>query len=103
MISTLSIAKRLGIAFASLALFSVVIGAFALVRMDGAQATVLGLTHHSVPAVRELGQLATRLAEYRVSERGLVASQGDPAKIAEYGEELAAGQQSFLSELEAYR
>ena len=95
MFASLSIGKRLGIGFAALALLIVVMGGFAAQRMGTAQDVVLDLTHESVPAVRELGAMATALAEYRVSERGLVSSLGDAAKMEEYGGELVAGRKSF--------
>ncbi|MFD1070510.1 methyl-accepting chemotaxis protein [Luteimonas composti] len=95
MFASLSIGKRLGIGFAALALLIVVMGGFAAQRMGTAQGVVLDLTHESVPAVRELGAMATALAEYRVSERGLVSSLGDEAKMQEYGGELVAGRKSF--------
>src|SRR5690606_123099 len=91
MFSSFSIGKRLGIGFAALALLILVMGGFAADRMGRAQDMVLDLTHESVPAVRELGAMATALAEYRVSERGLVSSVGDAAKMEEYGSELVAG------------
>ncbi|MGY1518814.1 methyl-accepting chemotaxis protein [Luteimonas sp. A482] len=95
MFSSLNIGKRLGIGFAALALLIVVMGGFAVDRMGVAQEMVLELTHESVPAVRELGAMATALAEYRVSERGLVGSVGDAAKMQEYGGELIAGRKAF--------
>ena len=95
MFSSFSIGKRLGIGFAALALLILVMGGFAADRMGTAQDMVLDLTHESVPAVRELGAMATALAEYRVSERGLVSSVGDEAKMQEYSGELVAGRQAF--------
>src|SRR5690606_12710912 len=49
----------------------------------------------AVPAIRELGAMATALAEYRVSERGLVSSVGDQAKMQEYSGELVVGREAF--------
>src|SRR5690606_32954229 len=64
-------------------------------RMGSAQDVVLDLTHEAVPAIRELGAMATALAEYRVSERGLVSSVGDQAKMQEYSGELVVGREAF--------
>ncbi|MGJ4730534.1 methyl-accepting chemotaxis protein, partial [Luteimonas sp. SDU101] len=95
MFSSLSIGRRLGIGFAALALLILVMGGFAAQRMGAAQHVVLDLTRESVPAVRELGAMATALAEYRVSERGLVASIGDAEKMQEYAGELVVGRKAF--------
>ncbi|TYT26338.1 HAMP domain-containing protein [Luteimonas viscosa] len=102
MFKSLSIGKRLTIGFAALALLIVAIGGFAVLRMGKMQEEVLHLTHHSVPAIRDLGRMATSLAEYRVSERGLVSSAGDPAKLEEYRGELAAGREQFKALAEGY-
>jgi len=95
MFRSLSIGKRLGIGFSALALLIVVMGGFAANRMGTAQDVVLDLTHEAVPAIRELGAMATALAEYRVSERGLVSSVGDEAKMQEYSGELVVGRKAF--------
>ena len=94
-LADLSIARRLGLGFAILSLLLLVLGVFALWQVRQTHATVVQLTRHEMPAVRDLGRLATQLAEYRVSERGLVASADDAAKAAEYAGELTAGQRDF--------
>ncbi|KQY52733.1 methyl-accepting chemotaxis protein [Lysobacter sp. Root494] len=95
MLQNLTIGRRLTLGFAALALLIVVMGAFAAQRMGNAQDTVRAVTQESVPSIRDLGRLATMLAEYRVSERGLVASHEDPAKSAEYAAELTEGAKQF--------
>jgi len=95
MLQNLTIGKRLTLGFAALALLILVMGAFAAQRMGTAQDTVRAVTQESVPSIRDLGRLATMLAEYRVSERGLVASYEDAAKSAEYAAELADGAKKF--------
>jgi methyl-accepting chemotaxis protein len=95
MFQNLTIGKRLTLGFAVLALLILVMGGFAAQRMGLAQETVRTVTRESVPSIRDLGRLATMLAEYRVSERGLVASHEDPVKAAEYAEELTAGSKAF--------
>ena len=95
MLQNLTIGKRLGYGFAALAALLLVTGIFAVQRLGAAQATVRFLTGQEVPAVRDLGRLATLLAEYRVSERGLVASAQDAEKSAEYAAELVSGRQAF--------
>ena len=95
MFKHLKIGKRLAIAFAALVLLIVVMGGFAVLRMGTAQDVVSGITGKDVPAIRDLGRLATMLAEYRVSERGLVSSYQDPGKAAEYTGELIAGSKAF--------
>ena len=67
MLQNLNIGKRLAFGFGALALLILVMGAFAAQRMGTAQSTVRTLTQESVPSIRNLGQLATMLAEYRVS------------------------------------
>ncbi|GAB3093806.1 methyl-accepting chemotaxis protein [Lysobacter terrae] len=95
MLQNLTIGRRLTLGFAALAVLILVMGAFAAQRMGTAQNTVRTLTQVSVPSIRDLGRLATLLAEYRVSERGLVASYQDPEKAAEYTGELKAGAEEF--------
>ncbi|WP_447939738.1 methyl-accepting chemotaxis protein [Pseudoxanthomonas mexicana] len=102
MFKHLKIGKRLAIGFAILVLLIVVTGAFSAQRMGVAQDVVVGITNKEVPAIRDLGRLATMLAEYRVSERGLVAGYQDPEKVAEYTGELVAGGKAFDELSKAY-
>ena len=95
MFKHLKIGKRLAIGFAILVLLIVATGAFSAQRMGVAQGVVVEITNKEVPAIRDLGRLATMLAEYRVSERGLVAGYQDPEKVAEYTGELLAGSKAF--------
>ena len=73
MFKHLKIGKRLAIGFAVLVLLIVATGAFSAQRMGVAQDVVLDITKKEVPAIRDLGRMATMLAEYRVSERGLAS------------------------------
>ena len=95
MFKHLKIGKRLAIGFAVLVLLIVATGAFSAQRMGVAQGVVVEITNKEVPAIRDLGRLATMLAEYRVSERGLVAGYENPEKVAEYTGELVAGSKAF--------
>ena len=102
MFKHLKIGKRLAIGFAVLVLLIVVTGAFSAQRMGVAQDVVVEITNKEVPAIRDLGRMATMLAEYRVSERGLVAGYEDPEKVAEYTDELIAGGKAFDALSKAY-
>ncbi len=102
MFKHLKIGKRLAIGFAVLVLLIVVTGAFSAQRMGVAQDVVVEITNKEVPAIRDLGRMATMLAEYRVSERGLVASYENPEKVAEYTGELVAGAKAFDDLSKAY-
>uniref|UniRef100_UPI0025E0EC8B HAMP domain-containing methyl-accepting chemotaxis protein n=1 Tax=Pseudoxanthomonas sp. TaxID=1871049 RepID=UPI0025E0EC8B len=102
MFKHLKIGKRLAIGFAVLVLLIVATGAFSAQRMGVAQDVVLDITKKEVPAIRDLGRMATMLAEYRVSERGLVAGYEDPEKVAEYTDELIAGGKAFDELSKAY-
>ena len=102
MFKHLKIGKRLAIGFAVLVLLIVVTGAFSAQRMGVAQDVVVEITNKEVPAIRNLGRMATMLAEYRVSERGLVAGYEDPEKVAEYTDELIAGGKAFDALSKAY-
>ncbi|MFC0679942.1 methyl-accepting chemotaxis protein [Lysobacter korlensis] len=92
---SLRIAHKLYVAFGLVLIIAVSLGAFALLRMNESSATVKELTDESVPVVRDLGRLATQLAEYRVSERGLVADRENAEKAAEYAAELVSGRKAF--------
>ena len=102
MFQNLTIGKRLAIAFSALALLILVTGAFSAFRMSAMQAGVRQLTLESVPQIRRLGELATALAEYRVSERGFVASQDNPEKAAEYLGEMESGSQAIDALIKGY-
>ncbi len=102
MLQNLSIGKRLTIGFSALAVLILITGAFAALRMGNTQTMVHKVTDESVPAIRDLGKLATMLAEYRVSERGLVASADDAAKREEYAGELAEGSRAFYALAKTY-
>jgi methyl-accepting chemotaxis protein len=96
-LADMKIGRRLGFAFATISLLLLVIGGLSMMKLNTTQATVRTLTRENVPTVRSLGELATKLAEYRVSERGLVASYDDAEKAAEYAGELTAGQKDFYA------
>lgn len=102
MFKHLKIGKRLAIGFAVLVLLIVATGAFSVQRMGVAQDVVVEITKKEVPAIRDLGRMATMLAEYRVSERGLVANFEDPDKVAEYTGEMVAGAKAFDELSKAY-
>ncbi|WP_460834842.1 HAMP domain-containing protein, partial [Lysobacter humi (ex Lee et al. 2017)] len=96
-LADLPIARRLALGFTTVSVLLLLLGAFALWQVRQTHATVVQLTRQDMPVVRDLGRLATQLAEYRVSERGLVASSDDPGKSAEYADELVAGQRDFYA------
>jgi methyl-accepting chemotaxis protein len=96
-LADLPIARRLGLGFATVSFLLLALGVFAIWQVRQTHATVVEITRHDMPTVRDLGRLATQLAEYRVSERGLVASLDDAAKSAEYAAELTAGQRDFYA------
>jgi methyl-accepting chemotaxis protein len=102
MFQNLTIGKRLTIGFSALALLILITGAFSGLRMGVMQQGVRQLTLESVPQIRRLGQLATALAEYRVSERGYVASQDAPEKAAEYLGEMEAGSKEIDALIKGY-
>ena len=102
MLQNLTIGKRLAIGFSALAILILVTGVFSALRMGNTQRMVQKVTDESVPAIRDIGRLATMLAEYRVSERGLVASADDPAKREEYAGELAEGSKAFFTLAKTY-
>ncbi|WP_038054028.1 MULTISPECIES: methyl-accepting chemotaxis protein, partial [Thermomonas] len=102
MLQNLTIGKRLAIGFSALAILIFATGAFSALRMGNTQRMVQKVTDESVPAIRDLGRLATMLAEYRVSERGLVASADDAAKRQEYAGELAEGSKAFFALAKTY-
>ena len=102
MLQNLTIGKRLAIGFSALAILILVTGVFSALRMGNTQRMVQKVTDESVPAIRDLGRLATMLAEYRVSERGLVASADDAAKREEYAGELAEGSKAFFALAKTY-
>ena len=62
MLQNLTIGKRLTIGFSALAVLILVTGAFAAWRMGNTQKMVQKVTNESVPAIRDLGKLATMLA-----------------------------------------
>jgi methyl-accepting chemotaxis protein len=97
----LKIAHKLYFSFGLLVLLAGVLGVFAQMRMIENTATVKALTSERVPVVRDLGALATQLAEYRVSERGLVADREDAEKSAEYAAELVEGRKRFDAQVAA--
>jgi methyl-accepting chemotaxis protein len=98
-LADLPIGRRLGLAFATISLLLLALGAFALWQLKGVRSTVVQLTSQDMPVVRDLGRLSTMLAEYRVSERGLVSSIDDAEKTAEYLGELQTGQRDFYAML----
>ncbi len=102
MLQNLTIGKRLAIGFSALAALILITGALAALRMGVMQESVRQLTLESVPQIRQLGELATALAEYRVSERGYVANQDDAEKAAEYLAEMETGSKQIDARVKGY-
>ncbi|GHA80939.1 methyl-accepting chemotaxis protein [Cognatilysobacter bugurensis] len=97
----LKIAHKLFVSFGLLVAIAGALAGFAMLRMSESAQTVKTLTAEGVPLVRDLGALATQLAEYRVSERGLVSDRENPEKAAEYAAELVDGRTRFDAQVAA--
>lgn len=70
----LPIARKLAVGFTLTTLMTVVLGAFALVRLSEANAKLTSMATNDIPSVQYLGEVRSQLGEFRTYELAQIRS-----------------------------
>ncbi|MCF7751812.1 MCP four helix bundle domain-containing protein [Bacillus subtilis subsp. subtilis] len=98
----LPIARKLAVGFTLTTLMTVVLGAFALVRLNGANAELRAMASNDIPSVQHLGEIRSQLGEFRTYEMAQVSMFDQPEKVADYNKRMDATAKVVRDELAAY-
>jgi len=85
----LSITRKLVFAFCVTGLFTLLLGVFALWRMNVANTQIEQVNQNWMPSVQALGEMRAQLGEYRTYEQAQLTYQGDSSQLADYDKRLA--------------
>ena len=98
----LPIARKLAVGFTLTTLMTVVLGAFALVRLNGANAELASMAANNIPTLQHLGEARSVLGEFRTYELAQLNMLDQPDKIADYNTRMDASAKLVRDELAAY-
>jgi len=98
----LPIARKLAVGFTLTTLMTVILGVFALVRLNGANAELAAMASNDIPSVRHLGEVRSQLGEFRTYEMAQVSMFDQPEKVADYNTRMDATAKVVRDELTAY-
>ncbi|MEN5206316.1 methyl-accepting chemotaxis protein [Stenotrophomonas sp. TWI700] len=98
----LPIARKLAVGFTLTTLMTVVLGVFALVRLNGANAELVSMAGNNIPSLQHLGEARSLLGELRTYELAQLSMLDQPDKVADYNKRMDASSKLVHDELAAY-
>jgi len=98
----LPIARKLAVGFTLTTLMTLVLGAFALVRLSEANAQLRAMAANSIPSVQHLGEARSQLGEFRTFELAQLTMLDKPEKVADYNKRMDSTAKVVQDELAAY-
>ncbi|MFG6109933.1 methyl-accepting chemotaxis protein [Stenotrophomonas nematodicola] len=98
----LPIARKLAVGFTLTTLMTVVLGVFALVRLNGANAELAAMAGNNIPTLQHLGEARAVLGEFRTYELAQVSMLDQPDKVADYNKRMDDSAKVVRDELAAY-
>jgi methyl-accepting chemotaxis protein len=98
----LPIARKLAVGFTLTTLMTVVLGVFALVRLNGANAELGAMAENNIPTLQHLGEARAILGEFRTYELAQVSMLDQPDKVADYNKRMDDSAKQVRDELAAY-
>ncbi|WP_256777581.1 MULTISPECIES: methyl-accepting chemotaxis protein [unclassified Stenotrophomonas] len=98
----LPIARKLAVGFTLTTLMTVILGVFALVRLNGANAELAAMAGNNIPTLQHLGEARAVLGEFRTYELAQVSMLDQPDKIADYNKRMDDSAKLVRDELAAY-
>ncbi|MEG0186835.1 MAG: MCP four helix bundle domain-containing protein, partial [Stenotrophomonas sp.] len=98
----LPIARKLAVGFTLTTLMTVVLGVFALVRLNGANAQLGAMAGNDIPSIQHLGEVRSQLGEFRTFELAQLSMLDQPEKVADYEKRMDATAKVVRDELAAY-
>ncbi|QKW56896.1 methyl-accepting chemotaxis protein [Stenotrophomonas sp. NA06056] len=98
----LPIARKLAVGFTLTTLMTVVLGAFALVRLSEANAQLSAMASNDIPSVQYLGEVRSQLGEFRTYELAQLSMLDQPEKVADYNKRMNDTAKVVREQLAAY-
>ncbi|WP_369038802.1 methyl-accepting chemotaxis protein [Stenotrophomonas maltophilia] len=98
----LPIARKLAVGFTLTTLMTVVLGAFALVRLSEANAQLSAMASNDIPSVQYLGEVRSQLGEFRTYELAQLTMLDQPDKVADYNKRMNDTAAVVREQLAAY-
>ncbi|HGM5880943.1 TPA: methyl-accepting chemotaxis protein [Stenotrophomonas maltophilia] len=98
----LPIARKLAVGFTLTTLMTLVLGAFALLRLSEANTQLGEMAGNDIPSVQHLGEARSQLGEFRTYELALLSMLDQPDKVADYNKRMDDTAKTVRDELAAY-
>ncbi|MBH1602230.1 MCP four helix bundle domain-containing protein, partial [Stenotrophomonas maltophilia] len=98
----LPIARKLAVGFTLTTLMTLVLGAFALLRLSEANTQLGEMAGNDIPSVQHLGEARSQLGEFRTYELALLSMLDQPDKVADYNKRMDDTARTVHEELAAY-
>ncbi|TFZ45448.1 methyl-accepting chemotaxis protein [Stenotrophomonas maltophilia] len=98
----LPIARKLAVGFTLTTLMTVILGAFALVRLSEANAQLSAMASNDIPSVQYLGEVRSQLGEFRTYELAQLSMLDQPEKVADYNKRMDDTAAVVREQLAAY-
>ncbi|CAM4106027.1 methyl-accepting chemotaxis protein [Stenotrophomonas lactitubi] len=98
----LPIARKLAVGFTLTTLMTVVLGAFALLRLSEANAQLSAMASNDIPSVQYLGEVRSQLGEFRTYELAQLSMLDQPEKVADYNKRMSDTAKVVREQLAAY-
>ncbi|MBN5089302.1 MCP four helix bundle domain-containing protein, partial [Stenotrophomonas maltophilia] len=98
----LPIARKLAVGFTLTTLMTVVLGAFALLRLSEANAQLSAMASNDIPSVQYLGEVRSQLGEFRTYELAQLSMLDQPEKVADYNKRMDDTAAVVREQLAAY-
>ncbi|MEN5287722.1 methyl-accepting chemotaxis protein [Stenotrophomonas lactitubi] len=98
----LPIARKLAVGFTLTTLMTVVLGAFALLRLSEANAQLSAMASNDIPSVQYLGEVRSQLGEFRTYELAQLSMLDQPEKVADYNKRMSDTATVVREQLAAY-
>ena len=84
----LAIARKLAVGFTLTTLMTLILGAFALLRLSEANAQLREMAGNDIPSVQHLGEARSQLGEFRTYELAQLSMLDQPEKVADYNKRM---------------
>ncbi|MCU1174875.1 MCP four helix bundle domain-containing protein, partial [Stenotrophomonas maltophilia] len=98
----LPIARKLAVGFTLTTLMTLILGAFALLRLSEANAQLREMAGNDIPSVQHLGEARSQLGEFRTYELAQLSMLDQPEKVADYNKRMDDTAKAVHDELAAY-
>lgn len=97
----LPIARKLAVGFTLTTLMTLILGAFALLRLSEANAQLREMAGNDIPSVQHLGEARSQLGEFRTYELAQLSMLDQPEKVADYNKRMDDTAKAVHDELAA--